>query len=193
MKIIEKIDTGKFEIFNWLNFDYLPDSDGAKFEIYFDDSKGLASKFILLFYSLFKPFLDEILIQTFKPEGRWGNFCMDVWDVENDKYDYSFQNKSEPTSNYLKMLFENEIESEYIGFCRCLDWDKFLPVILDCIINHKAPYSLMFYIPSQKVVFYFHHAASFGVYYKELNEGIKYIVERIEIEDLDVKFVKVIE
>lgn len=192
-KILEKYDIEKFKGFNWLNFDYLPDSKGSKFELYFDESRDLTSKFILLFYSLFKPFLGEILIQTFRPEGIWGNFCIDVWDFDSDKYDYSFHNKSEPTSNFLKMLSENEIEPEYSGYCRCLDWDKFLPIILNCIISHKAPYSLMFYIPNQKLVFYFHHTASFGFYYKELSEGVKYIMERIEIENLDIKHVKAVD
>ena len=75
-----------------------------------------------------------------------GDFCIDIWDIKNDDYDYSTKGKSEPTAKYLQMLMDNNIEPEYVGICKCLDWNTFLPVILNCILAHTAPYSPMFYV-----------------------------------------------
>lgn len=183
MLIIRKTS---FQAFNWLDFDDLPKSKGYKFELY-NDCEIAIDEFILQFYSLFKKFTTEIQIGQFGVDSKWGDFCIDTWDFENDKYDYTPENKTQSTSNYLKMLIENEIEPEYKGFCECMNWDEFLPIILDCILKHTAPYSLMFYIPSYNIVFYFHHTGSFGVYYKQLNEGVKHIIERSKKGELEIK------
>ncbi len=183
MKVLKK---AKYKVYDWLNFERLPDSDGYKFEVYPEEDLDTAD-YAILFYSLFRKYKDKIMIRTFHPEGSWGNFCLDVWDINKDEYDYSPEGKSEPTSNYLQMLIDSEIEPEYNGFCKCLDWDKFLVIILDCIFKHTAIYSLMFYIPKTDVVFYFHHTHSFGVYYRKLNNDVLYILERIKEEGLKIE------
>lgn len=63
------------------------------------------------------------------------------------------------------------------GLCKSLNWDKFLPIILDCMLSHKAPYSIMIYVPSHDFVFYFHHTGSIGLYYEELNDGVMHIIK----------------
>ncbi len=85
------------------------------------------------------------------------------------------------------MLAKNEIKPEYSGFCICLDWDKFLPIILDCIIDHSAPYSLIFYVPNAEFMFYFHYSGSFGLYYKDLSDEIKSIMERAAKEGFQIE------
>ncbi|MEM6817138.1 MAG: hypothetical protein AAF600_22555 [Bacteroidota bacterium] len=85
------------------------------------------------------------------------------------------------------MLKDSEIEPQYTGFCECTDWDKFLYVTLHCVMGHTAPYGMMFYVPNHELVFYFHHNGSIGVYYRKLNDGIKHIIERARIEDLEIK------
>ncbi len=187
MIIIKKYRKNDFKGFDWLDFDYLPDSEGYKFEIYFKDSNDQVSQSILFFYSLFKIFLSDILIKNFGHDAEWGNFCLDTWNIDNDRYDYSPDNKKEPTASYLAMLKDSEIEPEYTGFCECIDWDKFLHVTLHCVMAHAAPYSMMFYVPSYELVFYFHHSGSIGVYYRELNSGVKHIIERVRIENLEIK------
>ncbi len=187
MKVIKKYRSINFKGFDWLDFDYLPDSKGYKFEIYFDEPKDLVSESILFFYSLFKNFFTDILIKNFGQDGEWGNFCLDTWDMEHDRYDYSPDNKEEPTASYLAMLQDSEIEPDYTGFCKCTDWDKFLYVTLQCVMRHTAPYSMMFYVPNHEFVFYFHHSGSIGIYYKELNDGVKNVIERIRIENLEIK------
>ncbi len=92
MRVIKKYRTD-FKPFTWLDFDFLPNSDGYKCEIYFEEN-GNISDYIMPFYQLFKPYLDDLLIHTFHPDGQWGNFCIDTWDITNDEYDYSVDNKS---------------------------------------------------------------------------------------------------
>ena len=145
MKIIEKYKKKDFKGFSWLNFYHLTDSDGYKFEVYITEPDDIVSDLILAFYSLYKPFVKEILISEYRPDGQWGDFCLDTWDIENDQYDYSPENKEEPTASYLAMLKDSEIEPNYSGFCKCLDWDKFLSITLNCVAQHTAPYSMMFY------------------------------------------------
>ena len=187
MKIIEKYQPKNLINFDWLDFNYLPDSEGFKFEIYFKDSKNLVTQSISFFYVFFYVFLNDILVRTFNPAGKWGNFCLGTWDIHNDRYDYFPDNKDEFTASYLAMLLDNEIEPNYSGFCKCFDWDKFLYVILNCIMEHKAPYSLMFYVPNHEFVFYFHHSGSLGIYYKQLNDAVKSIIQKVKKEGLEIK------
>ena len=183
MKLLEKIN---FEAYDWLNFESLPNSHGYKFELY-DNSESGIGEFILLFYSLFKKFINDLHIGQFGSKAEWGDFCIDTWDIQNDRYDYSPEGKCKSTSAYLSMLIENEIAPNYTGFCKCHNWDKFLSIILDCIFNHTATYSVMIYVPTYEFVFYFHPTKSFGLYYKELNDGIKHIIEKAKVEGLEIK------
>ncbi len=182
MHIIEKTP---FVAFSWLNFDSLPNSDGYRFELYSKHGLGI-DELALMFYSLFHDFKDEIRIGQFGINSNWGDYCIDTWDIVNEKYDYTIDNKSLSTSDYLNMLSQNKIEPEYTGFCKCLNWDKFLPITLRCILDHTAPYGLLFYIPRCNLVFYFHHTGSFGVYYKELNDEVRRIVEKAKLEKLEI-------
>jgi hypothetical protein len=187
MKILEKYVLGSFTGFDWLNFESLTDSDGFKFEVYFEETDDLVSQSISYFYLLFGNVQSEILIQDFKPGCKWGDFCLDTWNFHEDTYDYSADNKKEPTASYLAMIGNSGIEPEYIGFCQCLDWDKFLQVTLQCVMEHVAVYSMNFYIPSKRIMFYFHHTGSIGVYYKELNEAIKDIIKKVKERGLEIE------
>ncbi|HBF19170.1 MAG TPA: hypothetical protein DDW81_03675, partial [Cryomorphaceae bacterium] len=68
----------------------------------------------------------------------------------------------------------------------CENWDKFLYIALHCIMSHNAPYSMMFYEPKNEFVFYFHHSGSLGIYYKELNNGVKSIINKAKEENLEI-------
>ncbi|MFZ6014586.1 MAG: hypothetical protein ACOYXT_29875 [Bacteroidota bacterium] len=182
MRVIEKVN---FEAFNWLNFESLPDSNGFKFELY-PKTEGTIDGLMLVFYDLFGRLKNDLVIGQFGIDSRWGDFCIDTWDIENDRYDYSPGDKSESTSNYLRMLAENEVNAEYTGFVKCRDWDKFLPVILDCVLSHTAPYSVMVYAPDHELVFYFHHTGSLGVYYKELNNEVRCVLQKAKEEDMEI-------
>ncbi|GAA4234266.1 hypothetical protein GCM10022291_13310 [Postechiella marina] len=183
MKLLKKT---QFKAYNWLNFESLPESDGYKFELYSKLDIDV-TEITILFYSLFKKFIDDLQVGQFGINSEWGDFCIDTWDLHNDRYNYSPEGKSNSTAAYLTMLIENEIGPDYNGFCRSLNWDKFLPIVLDCILNHMASYSIMIYAPKHDFVFYFHHTGSIGIFYKELNDGVKHIIERAKIEDLDIR------
>lgn len=187
MIVINKNNSDNFMGFDWLDFDYLPDSKGFKFEIYPKESKNLIEESISFFYSLLGDLLNELLIRPFGVNVAWGNYCIDVWDIEKDTYNYSPLNKDEPTASYLSMLIDNNIEADYEGFCKCICWEKFLPIVLQCLMGNVAPYSLMFYEPENKFVFYFHQTGSFGIYYKELNTAVKRILKNIKEENLEIK------
>jgi len=187
MKVIEKIVGAHLSGFEWLNFNYLPDSDGFKFEIYSKKNNAdIISHTIYIFFTLFRDVKNDIIVKNFG-EGSWGDFCIDTWDFENNLYDYSPDNKEEPTASYLTMLNNCEISPNYSGFCKCTDWARFLYITLNCIVSRKAPYSMMFYVPNHKFVFYFHHTGSFGVYYKDLDNFIIDLINAIKQENLEIK------
>lgn len=56
MKILEKYNNENILGFDWLNIDYLPDSNGYKFEIYLNESKDLVSESIIIFHLLFQDY-----------------------------------------------------------------------------------------------------------------------------------------
>ena len=182
MRILEKMD---FRTFRWLNFDNLKESDCYRFEIYFEDNASL-SEISSVSYMLFNPNLNDIFLGQFGVDSEWGDFCLDTWDINKDRYDYSLEGKSGPTLRYLKMLKENEVNPEYTGFCKLLNWYSFLEINLDCVLNHIAPYSTVFYNSKFQYMFYFHHSKSIGVYYKHLNEGVNHILNKIKAKGLNV-------
>lgn len=163
-----------FQPFDWLDFEMLTNSDGYKFEIYPSNSNSSENLFSI-FVKLFGRYSDELIIGQFA-DAEWGDYCIDTWDLENEKYDYSPVGKSAQTSRYLKLLSDNEIEPSYKGYCKTFDWDTVLPVFLECVLNHVANYSIMIYSPSNEFVFYFHHTNSVGVYYRDSNKAISDIV-----------------
>jgi hypothetical protein len=74
------------------------------------------------------------------------------------------------------MLRNSNVEFQYAGFCTCKNWDEFLPVILSCVLNHKAPFSPLFYDIDEEFVFYFHHTGGVGLLYKTETTAIKKII-----------------
>ncbi|AEW03417.1 hypothetical protein A4D02_18980 [Niastella koreensis] len=172
MKILEKVNETGFP-FNWANMDYYPESTAERKEIYLvnDDDDSVAG-LIFLFYSLFGDLKNDLKIYS----KSWWDFCLDTWNPESDKADYQLKNKSEESQNYLKMLEDSGIEVGYSGCCRCENWDKYLPIVLKCIVSNIAPYSPLFFDKENEFFFYFHSSGSIGMYYKEENETIKKIL-----------------
>lgn len=178
--IIQKVemDAGNF---SWINYDSYSDSNASKFEIYCKGAEKNAQSLIDLFKHLFDGKFSDLVIGQPSLEMEWGQFCIDTWDFENNLSDYSFEEKSIETIDYLDLLLESKIEFDYKGFCKCNDWTNFLSIVLECILNHKAPYSLLFYNSKEGYFFYFHHTFSLGLYYKELNHTIENILQRAKI------------
>lgn len=177
-KILKKLN--KDFPLKWVNLDFLPDSSGKKVEIYLSQKDHLSQELILMFYLLFNYVKDNI--EIYNPS--WWDFCMDTWNYAEDKYDYSLDSKTEESRKYLIMLRESDIEIGYSGICNCNDWDKFLSIILDCIMTHQAPYSPIFYDEKNDFFFYFHHSGSMGFYYYSENEIISKILNTIEEGDV---------
>lgn len=172
MKILNKTYISDFP-FQWANLDYLPDSKAIRKEIYLKDQIDLVEGLIFLFYSLFKDLKQKLIIF----DRAWWDFCLDTWNAKYDTYDYTIETKSEETKAYLNMLKESEIEISYSGSCYCENWEKYLPIILKCIINHQAPYSPIFCDLENNFFFYFHHTGSIGLYYRTENSVVQNIIE----------------
>ncbi len=138
---------------------------------------------MFLFYSLFGDSKGRLIIYN----KSWWDFCLDAWDLDKDQYNYDLEGKSAETQEYLKILKESGIQANYSGCCVCMDWDRFLFVVLECIINRKAPYIPLFCDVENKYFFSFHHTGSIGIYYKEENNVIKQILskayERCAVDD----------
>lgn len=171
MKILDKITNQSFPI-SWANLDSYPESNGHKIEIYLDKNEHLIEGLILMFYTLFGNIKNNI--KLYNPS--WWDYCLDTWNVKEDKYDYEFEGKSVESKEYLLLLKESSIELGYSGICRCNDWDKLLSITLACIITHEAPYSPVFYAEESDFFFYFHHSGSIGLYFKFRNEVIDKIL-----------------
>lgn len=170
MKILDKITNQDFPL-TWANLDSYPESKGYKNEIYLVNNENLIEGLILMFYALFRNVKRNIKVYN----SSWWDYCLDTWNVQEDMYDYELEGKSVETKHYLIMLTESSIELGYSGICKCNDWDKFLSIILTCIVTHIAPYSPVFYDEENDFFFYFHYTGSIGFYFKERNE----IVEKI--------------
>ncbi|WP_108822570.1 hypothetical protein [Dysgonomonas sp. Marseille-P4361] len=169
MKIIEKIETNVFP-FDWVNLECYPDSKGYRTEIYLKDEDNITTNLIFMFYELFNSEKENISIYN----NSWYDFTLDIFNIDSEEADYALEDKSELTKKYLQMLIEANIEPTYSGSCKCLDWDKLLPIVIDCIVLHIAPYSPLFYNEKYDFFFYFHHTGSIGFYFKE---PLPYILE----------------
>ncbi len=178
---LEKINIKNFPL-KWVNLDSLTDSDGYKIEIYLIENDNLVKGLITMFHTLFKTVKNRVKIYDLS----WWDFCLDTWNPNLDKYDYELEGKSDETKSYLRMLKESSIELAYSGICRCNDWDKFLKIVLNCIVNHTAPYSPIFYDDENNFFFYFHHTGSIGFYYEKQNEVVGKILN-IAKEEYDVR------
>ena len=131
-----------------------------------------------MFYTLFGGAKSNI--KVYNPS--WWDYCLDTWNAKSDKYDYELEGKSDESKDYLIMLKESSIENSYSGTCICNNWDKFLSIILACIVTNIAPYSPVFYDEENDFFFYFHHSGSIGFYYKIRNEVVEKIINVIADE-----------
>lgn len=179
METLQKVNFG-LDKFSWVDYNYYPDSKGLKFEVYSNSFEKNIESLIKIFYYLFRDNLSELVIGQSAPDIGWGQFCIDTWNFEIDEPNYNLENKSFETLNYLNLLLDSKIEFSYQGICKCNDWNKFLFVTLDCIINHKAPYSPLFYDLKNDYFFYFHHSFSIGLFYREKNVAIISILDKIK-------------
>lgn len=182
MKTLDEIKNQKLFPLTWANLDSYKESKGSNVEIYLVNNENLIEGLILMFYNLFRTVKSNI--KVYSPS--WWDFCLDTWNVEEDKYDYKLDGKSVESREYLIMLKESAIQIDYSGICKCNDWKKFLKITLACIITHKAPYSPVFYDDENSFFFYFHHTGSIGFYYEKQNEVVEKILN-IAKEEYDVR------
>jgi len=181
MKTLIEIKDQRFPL-TWANLDSYTESKGSKVEIYLVNNENLIEGLILMFYTLFRTIKSNI--KLYSPS--WWDFCIDTWNVKEDSYDYELDGKSVESKDYLIMLKESAIEINYSGICICNDWEKFLKIILTCIVTHKAPYSPVFYDEENSFFFYFHHSGSIGFYYKKQNDVIGKILN-IANDEYDIR------
>ncbi len=160
--------------FDWANLESYRDSFACRKEIYLKEDDNVIENLIFLFHYLFQSHEKEMVIYN----KSWWDFCLDTWDVNKEEYNYDVEGKSLETQEYFKILGDSKIQIGYSGCCKCSNLDKFLSVILKCIINHIAPYSPLFCAIEDEFFFYFHHTGSIGVYYKSENQSIKSILSK---------------
>jgi hypothetical protein len=182
MNALKKIN---FSPFPWLNLEYLPDSQGQKFELNAQVNSSSA-EFIAAISSIFQPYSSTFIIGHQGEPGIWGDFCIDTWDFKNNVQNFQIKGKSPETQRYLQFLEENGVEPEYFGCCICKSWDIFIPIVWECVKSHNAPYSPIFYNLEHEYMFYIHHSFSVGVYYLQLNNGILEILSRSAFEKMEI-------
>lgn len=87
------------------------------------------------------------------------------------------------------MMASNNIEFDYNGFCEILDWNRFLDLHLDIVINVAGSDSLKFYNAKDQYCFYAHHSFSVGIYFKEMNESLKNVLKKSSEEGAKIEFI----
>lgn len=183
MIILEKKECGNVP-FKWIDLDDLRESNGYRLEGYLNSNYTI-EHLILMFYDLFGACKNDLVIY----ESGWGDFCLDTWNVHNDTYDYSLENKTAESKEYILMLQESNIAPNYVGCCSCNNWDKYLYTTLNCILNHVAPYGQKIFHLNAEFFFYFHHSYSMGFYFKEKNAIIDNILKKLNNSDeYDVEY-----
>lgn len=173
MSILEKQEKENFP-FEWVNLETYPLSKGSYIVFKIRNKNNIINEMIKMFDYLFNEIEKEINIYN----EYWGDFCLDVWDVRSDNYNYDEASLSKETKEYMNMLKASGIENDFIGSCKCKDWKSFLNIILNCIVKHIAPYSPVLYSPVSNFFFYFHYTGEIGLYYKIKNEVLEKIINK---------------
>lgn len=175
MRVLSKNDDN-IGLMPWVNLDFLPDSKAERVEIYLKEPESVVKELIVLFWELFEKYSKDIFIHN----GDWWEFCLDVWNVTNDVYDFDRDKLSFETNRYIIMLENSDIEIGYSMDCLCNDFNEFLSTVLPCVVNHIAPYSPIFYNRRDDFFFYFHHTGSVGIYFKQRNNNINNLIIKAE-------------
>lgn len=161
----------------WLDIDYLPNSESNRMEIHLTKHEVMTSDLLLMFNRLFYNQSDDLLIYNI----NWWAFCVDTWDINSDLYLIDAERLTNETHNYLELLRKSNIEIDFSGCCKCSDWDFFLRIILDCLLTNTAPYSPFFIDLEHQFAFYFHHTGSIGLYYKYKSQVVCDIISKAAI------------
>jgi len=175
MKKILTEDITNFPL-EWANLESYRNSGSFRREVYLKDESNIAN-LASLFYLLFGSRKEEILIY----DKSWWDFCLDTWDIQDGLTNYDLKGKTKETQDYLSMLLNSGINKKFQGCCKCTDWDRFLHIVLSCILNHIAPYSQLFCDIKNEYFFYFHETGSIGLYFKHKNVLISEILEKAEL------------
>lgn len=160
--------------FDWINLDYYPSSNGRRVELYILKEDRVLDELIIMFHTLFKDNTSNIKVYN----SSWWDFCLDSWEPNTEIYNYELEGKVEESQAYLTLLVDSNIPNGYSGSCECTDWNKFLTVILNCILSHQAPFSPIFYDKTNNYFFYFHHSGSIGFYYQHKSILISNLLEK---------------
>ncbi len=171
--------------FSWFNYESYIDSMSYRTELYLPfeemreeklvrgyDYASRRDNMIDFFKFFFNGHDHNLVVGQEKPDVPWGGFTLDVWKLSGDDFEQKFEfdfkgNLTDETKEYLNLLKSSGIDFKYVGFCTCRDWGAFLRIVLDCVLKNIAPYSPLIYDIQRKIVFYFHHAFSIGIYYQD--------------------------
>lgn len=174
-----------FKFPDWIDLADLRNSKGKRFEVYASPETGI-SEFIQITHSLVGGLDETMQIAHMGDNPTWGDFCLDTWNISANTADYSVVGKRKETVAYLELLQKSGISPTYTGVCTCDAWNSFLEIVLACIFNHIAPYSIVILLPDSDLFFYFHHSRCWGVYYRELNSKVSEILDQIAERNLRV-------
>lgn len=173
--------------FSWFNFDYYPDSDAYKIEIYLQkkDNVFFEENFVAFLKTLFAQKNTYLAIGPPFPECSWYEIILDAWKLENGEFEFSLSDLSAEAKEYFTILDESNIDKNYKGYCTCNDLHTFISIIVKIINKGIAVYSPIFYDFKNEFLVYF-AKESIGIYSNEKSvlDQIKNLARRF---NLDVK------
>ena len=180
------------EKFSWLNLLDNISTSHNKIEIYSREHKCSVQNLKNLIFDLFKDDIQSLIIGPCEIGVPWNDFADIIEDIDNfvipTQLDSEYDNEFEV--EFMKMMVENKIEYDYIGYCEVLNWNHLLELLLAVVINVNGTDSLKFYNSEGSYCFYPHPTCSVGIYYKEMNEKIERIIGNATRIGADVVYIK---
>ncbi len=168
---------------DWFNYKDYRQSESFRAELYLASASGSEqtdlseidyalqrNQLVEVFNFLITGSEDDLVLMQGEQSSPWSGMTLDVWrfDEEKDEFILTFdEGFSQETEAYLSLLKASNIPLDYAGACKCINWDEFLPILLDCVLKHIAPHSPLVYDTTREIVIYFHHTFSLGVYYRQ--------------------------
>lgn len=186
--------------FGWKNYSEWR-YNGCRLLLYFPEEKQKVTKNDLIdsFHNLFDFVSNNLLMlpgigsigyddeNVFKKNSihSWKYYCDD--DCAVDAETRVPLPTSAETLVYWEMLKKDRMYN-YKGLGYCMDWDKFLSITLECMLQYKtwSNCSFLFYDPTNQFEFYFHHTKCIGIIYNQFNDSIMHILKQSKAINLDV-------
>lgn len=164
--------------FDWVVHDDLRASAANRLEIYAESDDDYHFDLLALVEKVVRHFDAPLHIYS----SYWWLECLDVWNVEDNTYEFDRKSLSIQTRAYLALLSLSGVKVDFKGLCLCNDSRLVSQIIFECVRFHVIPFCPKYLIPSKGILYYMHHTYSIGFYYKDDTEEVRALLNEIEAD-----------